>query len=233
MEPAQTLKRLLEENTAKVGIVGLGYVGLPLLLEFVEHGFDVLGFDIDARKVDALSRGESYIRYISADRIRQPFCQSGKAAATTDFSRISEVDAILICVPTPLNKYREPDLSYVEKTAHAIAPHLRAGQLVVLESTTYPGTTDEVLVPILRAGSKLKIGDELFVAYSPEREDPGNREFSTGRIPKVVGGTDEHSRDLAVALYEKVVCRVVPVSSTRVAEATKLLENIFRSVNIA
>ena len=223
---------------AVVGVIGLGYVGLPLILEFARAQFPVIGFDVDRSKVDALSAGTSYIRHIPADAIQEVFGRSGVdagvvAQATTDFERIRECSAILICVPTPLTRHREPDLSYIEATARVIGPHVRKGQLVVLESTTYPGTTEDVLIPILVETSGLEAGTDFMVAYSPEREDPNNTDFSTSTIPKVVGGYTRDSLDAARALYDCVIRETVPVSSCRTAEATKLMENIFRSVNIA
>ena len=228
-----TLKAAIDTHDAVVGIVGLGYVGLPLLLEFAEGGFPVVGFDVDESKATHLHAGESYIRHIPAERIAATFKGDGKAVATTDFDRISACSAILICVPTPLTRHREPDLSYVRATAEQIAPHLKAGQLVVLESTTYPGTTEEVLAALLEKGSGLKAGQDFFVAYSPEREDPNNASHTTATIPKVVGGIDADSLEVACALYDQVICKTVPVSSCRAAEATKLMENIFRCINIA
>lgn len=223
----------ISRNEARVGIVGLGYVGLPLLLEFAKAGLPVAGFDIDEAKVRQLLAGESYIRHIPADRIRDTFVGSQRATATTDFTRMSDCAALIICVPTPLTRHRDPDLSFIEDTARAMAPHIRAGQLVSLESTTYPGTTNEVLVPILEAGSGLKAGRDFFVAFSPEREDPNNRDFSTATIPKVVGGLDADSLEVARAFYDRIICRTVAVSDCRTAEATKLVENIFRCINIA
>jgi len=214
-----------------VGVIGLGYVGLPLALLFEEAGFPVIGFDADPEKPKALGRGESYIRHIGTDRVARAFSK-GRIAATTDFSRLAECDGILICVPTPLGAHREPDLSFVRASACEVAKRLRPGQLVVLESTTYPGTTREELLPRLSAGG-LTCGIDFYLAFSPEREDPGNQEFGTKNIPKIVGGIDVPSRDVAVALYSAAVDTVVPVSSPEVAEASKLLENIFRSVNIA
>jgi UDP-N-acetyl-D-glucosamine dehydrogenase len=228
----QDLIARFQSREAIIGTVGLGYVGLPLILTFGARGFKNIGFDIDPTKVDKLNRGESYIKHVSASAIRE-LVDAGRLDATTDFSRIQDVDAVLLCVPTPLNRNREPDMQYVESTARGIGPHLRRGQIVVLESTTYPGTTDELLVPILESESGLEAGKEFFVAYSPEREDPGNPDFTTQRIPKVVGASTAEEREVAVALYEAALDRVVPVSATRVAEMTKLLENIFRSVNIA
>jgi len=216
---------------AVIGVIGLGYVGLPLLTEFTKQGFSAIGFDIDDNKIVSLNKGESYIQSVSSESI-QAGLDAGKLDATDDFSRLAEVDAILICVPTPLDAQQEPDLSYVTSTGEAIAQHIRSGQLVVLESTTYPGTTNEVLRDILERDD-FKAGEDFFLAYSPEREDPGNQNFSTGTIPKVVGGIDEASLEVAVAMYNQIVVQTVPVSNTETAEAVKLLENIFRSVNIA
>lgn len=215
-----------------IAIVGLGYVGLPLSLQFARSGVDVVGIDIDPVKVDKLSRGESYILHILPASIQEQVA-IGRFVASTDFHRISEADAVIICVPTPLNKYREPDISYVLDTGRAIAPHLRKGTLVVLESTTYPGTTDEDLRQVLEAGSGLKAGADFHLAFSPEREDPANPQSVVASIPKVVGGYTPACLERAVALYRRAIKTLVPVSSCRAAEATKLLENIFRSVNIA
>src|SRR5690348_8133077 len=228
---AEQLAGRIENKTACVAIVGLGYVGLPLAETFAWGGYPVLGFDIDPDKVAKLKRGESYIGHIVPERVAE-MVGSGRFDATTDPRRFAETDAIIICVPTPLTETREPDLSYIESTGRSIRPHLRPGQLVVLESTTYPGTTEDLLRPILEE-SGLKAGRDFFLAFSPEREDPGNRDFATRNIPKVVGGMDDASRDLAVALYGPVVDGVVPVSGTRVAEACKILENTYRAVNIA
>jgi UDP-N-acetyl-D-glucosamine dehydrogenase len=228
---ADELAGRIESRTARVAVVGLGYVGLPLAETFAWGGYPVLGFDIDADKVAKLNRGESYIGHICPERVAE-LIGSGRFEATTDPGRFVEADAVIVCVPTPLGEAREPDLSYIIRTAETLRPHLRAGQLVVLESTTYPGTTDDLLRPLLEEGG-LKAGQDFFLAYSPEREDPGNRDFATRNIPKVVGGIDDASRRLAVALYEPVVDGVVPVSSTRVAEACKILENTYRAVNIA
>jgi len=234
------LKTKIEARQAKVGIIGLGYVGLPLALLYNGQKFPVTGFDIDSRKVDFLAKGESYIFRIAKEEIRD--AKSSGFSATSDYANLNEMDAIIICVPTPLNEYHEPDMSYIVNTTEAIAPHLRAGQLVILESTTYPGTTEEVVVPILekknRGGLKAARpgGDStahFFVAFSPEREDPGNTEVARHDIPKVVGGLDEHAADLAAALYGSIFRRVVRVSSPAAAEMTKLLENIYRCVNIA
>lgn len=221
----------LSSQTASIGVLGLGYVGLPLLQAFIKAGFNTIGFDVDENKVAHLRRGQSYIKHIPSEWIAT-WLSEKLFDATSDMTRLREADVIIICVPTPLNSSRDPDLSYIESTAEAIAKHLRPGQLVVLESTTYPGTTRDVLLPILER-SGLKAGEEFYVAYSPEREDPGNVNFSASRIPKVVGGIDETSRDLAVALYSRAVVETVPVSNCEVAEACKILENTYRSVNIA
>ena len=219
----------IRSKDARIGVIGLGYVGLPLVFEFCRSGFHVTGFDIDADKVRLLKEGRSYIEHIDASHIRE--C-SKSFIATTDFSGLAEMDCIIICVPTPLNKYREPDLSYVFNTTETIARYLRKGHLISLESTTYPGTTDEDMRTILER-SGLRAGIDFYLAYSPEREDPCNREFSTRTIPKVVGGYTAQCSRIAAALYSQVVDTVVPVSSTKAAEATKLLENIYRAVNIA
>jgi UDP-N-acetyl-D-glucosamine dehydrogenase len=225
------LLSLIRDRTARVGVIGQGYVGLPLALVFREAGFPVVGFDVDPTKIASLTRGESYIRHIGPERVVAAVA-SGQFTATTDFDRLAECDAILICVPTPLGRHREPDNSYIHATAREIAKRLRGGQLVILESTTYPGTTDEEVQPILEAGGK-KCPADFLLAFSPEREDPGNERFSTRTIPKVVGGVNGPSTEAAVALYSAALEKVVPVSSSRVAESCKLLENIFRSVNIA
>jgi UDP-N-acetyl-D-glucosamine dehydrogenase len=221
----------IDSKQAVVGVVGLGYVGLPLLLCFVEKGFRTIGFDVDAKKVDLLARGESYIKHIPAARIRRAV-ETGHLNATIDYTRVSECDAIIIAVPTPLNKNREPDLSFIVRTCESIAMRLKRGHIVALESTTYPGTTDEVMVPILER-SGLKVNEDFYVAFSPEREDPSRVNFTTETIPKVVGATSPDGLAVAEKLYQQIIVRTVPVSSTRVAEATKLVENIFRSVNIA
>jgi UDP-N-acetyl-D-glucosamine dehydrogenase len=224
---------LIQSKKATVGIIGLGYVGLPLLLEFAKADLEVIGFDIDETKAEKLTKGESYIKHIDADVIRSVFVEQSKAHATSDFTKIPDCNAILICVPTPLTKHRDPDLSYIIETARLISPHLVKGQLIILESTTYPGTTEDVLAPALEADSGLVAGKDFFIAYSPEREDPNNDSYSTATIPKVVGGLTPDSLELACALYNTIICETVPVSSCRAAEATKLMENIFRSVNIA
>ncbi|AXK39020.1 nucleotide sugar dehydrogenase [Crenobacter cavernae] len=223
------LIKKIHDKTAVIGIVGLGYVGLPLMLRFAEVGYKVLGFDIDASKVDALNAGRSYIEHISADSIAE--ARSCGFEATTDFSRAPEADALILCVPTPLNKYREPDLSFVLDTMDSLVPYLREGHLVSLESTTYPGTTDEELLPRIESRG-FKVGENAFLVFSPEREDPGNPDFTTRTIPKVCGGYSPACQEIGVALYSAVIDQVVPVSSTRAAEMTKLLENIHRAVNI-
>ena len=227
---ADLLSRI-QDRSATVGVIGMGYVGLPLAIEFAKAGFPVIGFDLDKKKVEAINSGTPYIKHIDAGRMRE-LSERKDCSATTDFSCLSQADAILICVPTPLTKNREPDVSYIESTAVAIAEYLRPGQLVILESTTYPGTTREVLQPVLEEKG-LKAGEGFFLAYSPEREDPGNPKYSTHSIPKVVGGLTREDRELACSLYDAVVTGTIPVSSPDAAEATKLLENIFRSVNIA
>ena len=229
---AESLRARIRSRDAHVGVIGLGYVGLPLTLVFHEKGFPVTGFDLDAEKARSLAAGRSYIRHISSERIAEANAR-GRFAATSNFRRIAECDAVLICVPTPLTPQREPDMTYVVATAREIAEHLREGQLVVLESTTYPGTTDELVRSILEE-TGLICGEDFFLAFSPEREDPGNPSFGTATIPKVVGGVDPLSGDLAQELYESVIdARTVRVSDARTAEATKLVENIFRAVNIA
>jgi len=225
------LVNLIERKEAVVGVVGLGYVGLPLVREFVRSGFRVLGFDINARVVETLNAGRSIIRHIPSELIAK-LRRENRFEGTCDFSRLTEPDCILICVPTPLTPTQDPDLSFVESSARQIAATLRKGQLVVLESTTYPGTTEEFVKPLLDAKG-LVCGSDYFLAYSPEREDPGNPIFTTGTIPKIVGGMDEASSRAACALYQTAVVKVVPVSHCRVAEAAKILENIYRSVNIA
>ncbi len=224
------IQKILQKEVT-VGIIGLGYVGLPLVLRFCEEGFRVLGFDVDSKKVATLKKGKSYLKSIPSSRISQ-FFRSGYLNVTDDFSRLFEPDCILICVPTPLTEKMEPDLQYIEKTTEAIREHLRKGQLIVLESTSYPGTTEELILPQLKS-TGLKIGKDFFLAFSPEREDPGNKRFKTHQIPKVVAGVTPSCQKTVVSLYRQIIQKVVPVSSTRVAELTKLLENIYRSVNIA
>lgn len=230
-ENGASLEKAIADKTATIGITGLGYVGLPLIRAFVAAGFRTIGFDVDQTKVDRLLAGESYIEHIPSDWIAQ-CVENGTFQPTTDMERLTEADAILICVPTPLSESRDPDLKYVEATTRTIAKTLRPGQLVVLESTTYPGTTRDVMLPILEE-SGLKVGEDFYLAYSPEREDPGNPIFSAEKIPKVVGGIDPQSCRLAGALYGHAVVEVVPVSSCEVAEACKIVENTYRSVNIA
>lgn len=225
----QELLKKLASKDAVIGIVGLGYVGLPLMLRYNEVGFRVLGFDIDNSKVDALMQGQSYIEHIPPAAIAQARSQGFEA--TANFSRAGEADALIICVPTPLNKYREPDLSFVLDTTESLVPYLRKGHVVSLESTTYPGTTEEELLPRVESGG-LRVGEDVFLVYSPEREDPGNPNFTTRTIPKVCGGTTKNCQEVGLALYGGVIDQVVPVSSTRAAEMTKLLENIHRAVNI-
>lgn len=220
------------DKPLKVAIVGLGYVGLPLALQFSRSGVHVLGLDIDSEKVRALNQGRSYIKHVTAEAVADQV-KTQRLAASADFTRVSEVQAVIICVPTPLNKNREPDISYVLETGRAIAPHLRQGTLVVLESTTYPGTTDEDLRAVLETGSGMKAGEDFHLAFSPEREDPGNPASKVGEVPKLVGGLTPACLNKAVQLYSQAIKTIVPVSSCRVAEAAKLLENIFRSVNIA
>jgi len=235
-----SLELKFANRTANVGIIGLGYVGLPLALLFADAGFPVTGFDVDAQKVEKLSRGESYIYRVPSSEIQ--LARTKRFSATVNYSDLSEMDAVIICVPTPLNEQREPDLSYIMNTAEAITPHLRAGQLIVLESTTYPGTTEEVLVPILeknahgfraqRDGNGVE-RDCFYVAFSPEREDPGNNTVARFDVPKVVGGLSSRATELATTLYQAIFRRIVPVSTPAAAEMTKLLENIYRCVNIA
>ena len=225
------LLKTIQDKRASIGVVGLGYVGLPLVETFVEVGFRTLGFDVDTAKVERLLAGESYIGHIASDWIAGRVA-NGDFAPTTDMSRLDEPDAILICVPTPLTDSRDPDLSYVKATARQIAAVLRSGQLIVLESTTYPGTTRELVLPILES-SGLKVGNDFHLAYSPEREDPGQPDHTASKISKVVGGIDETSQQLAEALYDQIVAEVVPVSSCEVAESCKILENVYRAVNIA
>ena len=226
----QSIEKILTKE-ALIGIIGMGYVGLPLVLRFCEEDFRVLGFDVDSRKVATLKRGKSYLKSISSSRISQ-FIRSGRFDATDDFSRLGELDCILICVPTPLTEKMEPDLQYIEKTIESVRERIRKGQLIVLESTTYPGTTEELILPRLKSGG-LKVGQDFFLAFSPEREDPGNKRFTTHQIPKVVAGVTPSCQKVVTALYRQIIKKVVPVSSPRVAELTKLLENIYRSVNIA
>ncbi|MGP8015881.1 MAG: nucleotide sugar dehydrogenase [Smithella sp.] len=230
-----TRKRILlskiQNSEATIGIIGLGYVGLPLALAFAEKDIKVIGFDIDSKKIKALNRGDCYISYINATRVKQ-VAKSKKLSATTNFSRLDEPDVIIICVPTPLTPQRDPDMSFIIKTTEQIRKRLRTGQLVILESTTYPGTTDELVKSILEE-TGLICGRDFYLAFSPEREDPGNKNYSTTTIPKIVGGFDTASGDLAQAMYKKVIQKTVRVKNARTAEAVKLTENIFRAINIA
>ena len=232
MQQIEHLLKKIEERSYTIGIVGLGYVGLPLMWTFHKNGMPVLGFDIDKNKVENLKKGIPYIKHLGKEMM-EILANSKNVDVTTDFSRLDEVDAILLCVPTPLNHHREPDMSYVVTTTETISKFLKREQLVVLESTTWPGTTEELMVPILEEASGLKAGNDFYVAYSPEREDPGNVNFNTAKIPKVVGGYGDESLELAAAVYSTSIIKTVKVSSTKAAEAVKLTENIFRSVNIA
>ncbi|MCA8987870.1 MAG: nucleotide sugar dehydrogenase [Planctomycetaceae bacterium] len=225
------LKKKIEQHEAKIGVIGLGYVGLPLISAFFSKGFSVIGYDVDSKKVDSLNAGKSYIKHIKSSEVSQ-WRESGRFEATADLSRLSEADVLLICVPTPLNESRDPDLFYVEETTKSIAKTLRPGQLVILESTTYPTTTRDVMLPILEKTGQVA-GKDFYLAYSPEREDPGNPDFTAAGIPKVVGGYDPVSLDLATTLYSQAIVKVVPVTSCEVAEACKILENTYRAVNIA
>lgn len=220
----------IESKKTVIGIVGLGYVGLPLMLRYVDEGYKVLGIDIDSEKVEKLNDGLSYIEHIPSNDIAKAK-EKNLFQATTDFSRASEADALILCVPTPLNKYREPDLSFVIETIDALIPYLRKAQVISLESTTYPGTTEEELFPRIQK-SELQVGEDIFLVYSPEREDPGNQDFETRTIPKVCGGFTKSCKRVGVALYSAAIDSVIPVSSTKAAEMTKLLENIHRAVNI-
>lgn len=230
ISPKSTVLEKLEAAETQVGIIGLGYVGLPLALTMREAGFPVIGFDVNAERVQKLNAGHSYVDDISDNEL-QAGIQSGKLKATTDFSLLAEMDVVIIAVPTPITRNRVPDISYIEKAAAAVAKHLKPGQLVVLESTTYPGTTEEVLLPVLKE-SGLTEGEDFFLAYSPERVDPGNEKFHTRNTPKIVGGLTPNCQKMAVALYQKAITTVVPVSSVRVAEMVKVFENTFRAVNI-
>jgi len=230
MSVDQLLQKILKKK-ALVGIIGMGYVGLPLVLRFCEEGFRILGFDVDSKKVATLKRGRSYLKSIPSSRISQ-FLRKSFLEVTDDFSRLGEPDCILICVPTPLTEKMEPDLQYIEKTTEAIRDYLRKGQLVILESTSYPGTTEELILARLESNG-MRVGKDFFLAFSPEREDPGNKEFITKNIPKVVAGVTPSCQKVAISLYRQIIQKVIPVSSPRVAELTKLLENIYRSVNIA
>jgi UDP-N-acetyl-D-glucosamine dehydrogenase len=226
----EELRQLIEGRRARVGVIGLGYVGLPLAAEFARRGFNAIGFEVDARKADAINRGESYIADVSSSQLAE-LVSAKRLSATIDFSALESCDAIIICVPTPLRKTKEPDISYILSAAEEIKKNLRRGQLVILESTTYPGTTDEVLLPMFEAAG-LKLDEDFLLAFSPERVDPGNPQFHTDNIPKVVGGSTDDSTEIAALLYAQIVAQVHAVSSSRVAEAAKLLENTFRAVNI-
>ncbi|MDZ7720281.1 MAG: nucleotide sugar dehydrogenase [Balneolaceae bacterium] len=229
------IKQLLQKiqnREFKVGIIGLGYVGLPLMWTFHDNGMPVIGYDIDEYKVKCIEEGTPYIKHLGKDKM-QVLAESDRSSATADFSRLEEADALLMCVPTPLNTHREPEMRFVVETARVIAKNLRKNQLVILESTTWPGTTQELIIPILEEESGLTSGEDFYVAYSPEREDPGNAEFNTSKIPKVVGGHGQEAVELACELYNTSIVETVPVSDTKTAEAVKLTENIFRSVNIA
>ncbi len=228
---AASLEKKIVTKEAHIGIIGLGYVGLPLLKTFLASGFKVMGFDVDEKKVSLLNKGKSYIKHVTAEELKS-YLGKQKYHATSDFKNLASVDVVIICVPTPLDPHKNPDLSFVLRTTEVIAQNMRRGQLIVLESTTYPGTTEEEMLPILEKGG-LKVGKDFYLAYSPERENPGDKEYTTAKIPKVVGGVTPICRRVAKGLYDQVVVRTIPVSSPRVAEATKLLENIFRSVNIA
>lgn len=221
----------IENKSAVIGIIGLGYVGLPLALEFAKKNFQTIGFDIDERKIPILMNGKSYIKHISEEKIANAV-KSKTFTATNDFSQLTKCDAIIICVPTPLDHHREPDLTFIENSGKIIAEYIRAGQFISLESSTYPGTTEEILQPLFEAKG-LKVGEDFFLAFSPEREDPNNPDYSTSTIPKVVGGVTPACLEVACKLYDQVIVKTVPVSSPRAAEATKLLENIYRSINIA
>ena len=229
MTTKQDLIKKLADKTAIIGILGLGYVGLPLMIRYAEIGYKVIGIDIDEKKVDMLNQGQSYIEHIPLEQIQSSLDQGFEA--TTDFSRAAEADTLILCVPTPLNKYREPDLSYVTDTTDAVIPYLRKGHVLSLESTTYPGTTEEELLPRMES-TGLIVGKDVFLVYSPEREDPGNPDFTTHTIPKVVGGHTAACMEVGQAMYQPAIDRIVPVSSTKAAEMTKLLENIHRAVNI-
>ncbi|MCW9709113.1 nucleotide sugar dehydrogenase [Fodinibius salsisoli] len=228
----QELLKKIDDKEFAIGIVGLGYVGLPLMWTFHNENMPVLGFDIDKEKVNCIREGRPYIKHLGKEMMGK-LAQSDRADATTDFDRLAEVDAVLLCVPTPLDEHREPDMQYVERTCFTVGEHLQKGQLVILESTTYPGTTEELIIPILESKSGLTSGEDFYVAYSPEREDPGNVNFNTAKIPKVVGGHGEEAIRLACALYDTAIVQTVPVSDTKTAEAVKITENVFRAVNIA
>lgn len=228
----ESLLQKIQKREFNVGIIGLGYVGLPLLWTFHEKGMPVIGFDVDQNKVDCINQGIPYIKHLGKEKM-QVLADSDRCQSTSDFSKLVEADALLMCVPTPLNLYREPEMKYVIQTTEVIAKHLRKNQLVILESTTWPGTTSELIIPTLEKETGLKSGKDFYVAYSPEREDPGNADFNTSKIPKVVGADGEEALKLACEVYNTAIVQTVPVSNTKTAEAVKLTENIFRSVNIA
>lgn len=232
MQNIEPLLKKIEDKNFKIGIIGLGYVGLPLMWTFHKVGMPVVGFDVDESKVECIQKGVPYIKHLG-EEMMQTLSKSAICDATTDFNRLTEADALLMCVPTPLNHHREPDMQYVVQTTETVSRHLRKGQLVILESTTWPGTTEELMIPILEKNSGLKAGVDFYVAYSPEREDPGNENFNTAAIPKVVGGHGEEALKLACAMYDTAIVKTVPVTDCKTAEAAKLTENIFRSVNIA
>lgn len=229
MDYMKDLLEKLNKRNATIGIIGIGYVGLPLLIRYASVGYKVMGFDIDQSKINYIEVGRSYIDHIPDEKIKKS--TDAGAEITTDFSRIAEVDGIILCVPTPLNKYREPDLSFIKNTMETIRPYLKKGQVLSLESTTYPGTTEEELLPIIES-QDMQVGKDFFLVYSPEREDPGNKNYSTETIPKVVGGHTSNCLQIGVSLYKDAINKIVPVSSTKAAEMTKLLENIHRAVNI-
>lgn len=228
---ALELEKKIKSRKALIGIIGMGYVGLPLVKTFLTQGFEVKGFDIDKKKVNLLNQGKSYIKHVSAEELKS-FLKKKKFQATADFTALAKADVIIICVPTPLDSYKNPDLSFVLKTTETVAKSLRKGHLVILESTTYPGTTEEEVLPLLEAAG-LKVGEDFFLAYSPERENPGDDVYTTEKIPKVVGGMTPACGRIAKTLYDQIIKKTVPVSSPKVAEATKIMENVFRSVNIA
>ena len=232
---SKMIKKILKKINSRdytVGIIGLGYVGLPLAWSFYKNGLKIIGFDVDQNKISNLKNGEPYIKHLGSEIISE-FANSNSCSFTSDFSKLADVDAIIICVPTPLTKNREPDTSYVRDSSIIISKYLKKGHIVILESTTYPGTTEELMIPVLEKGSSLVAGQDFFIAYSPEREDPGNKNFNTSTIPKVVGGYDKNSLKIAKTLYETSISKVVEVIDTKTAEAVKITENIFRSVNIA
>jgi len=230
-ENGSDLEKKIKKREARIGIIGLGYVGLPLVKTFLNKGFKVIGFDTDDRKVALLNQGKSYIKHVTGKDLK-PFLLKKIFQATKDFRTLADVDVIIICVPTPLDAHKNPDLSFVLKTTRVISENLRKGQLIVLESTTYPGTTEEEMLPILEEGGR-KVGRDFYLAYSPERENPGDKVYTTSKIPKIVGGVTPSCKRITRTLYDQIVVKTIPVSSPRVAEASKLLENIFRSVNIA